>query len=218
MQGRAFEEPFCSMHQHGFCVVEGSILSSTMPGVSAAYDRSVLNANIEDTHKGRSSTRVEGMLDADPIFGSLYQSEVLHAVSRLVIGGRFKLSCFHSRSLHPKCDMGEFHIDFRPDEQPFPLVSFIYMIDEFIESNGATRFVPGSHHRKHGPAPSDQEMCVEQSVPGCGPAGSLIIFDGRIWHAHGANSSSVSRRSLQGSFIPAAETAATEFNTPVFDL
>jgi ectoine hydroxylase-related dioxygenase (phytanoyl-CoA dioxygenase family) len=113
--------------------------------------------------------------------------------------------------------VGEFHIDFRPDERPFPLLSFIYTIDEFSESNGATRFVAGSQYRKDRPSPSQQEECLTQSVPGCAPAGSVIIFDGRVRHAQGANSSALERRSLQGSFIPAAQVSAVEFDIPIFD-
>jgi ectoine hydroxylase-related dioxygenase (phytanoyl-CoA dioxygenase family) len=157
------------------------------------------------------------MLEAEPIFASLYKGEALHTAARQVIGGPFKLSCFHARTLHRVCDMGEFHIDFRPDEQPFPLLSFIFMIDEFSERNGATRFVAGSQRGKDRPSPGQQEECVMQSVPACGPAGSVIIFDGRVWHAHGANSNSLERRSLQGSFIPTAEMAAMEFDIPTFD-
>jgi hypothetical protein len=217
MQSGSFEEPLRSVQTNGFCVIDGCIPSSTMTALSTAYDRAVVNASLENTHQGRSSTRVNGLLHADPVFGSLYENEILHAVSRMVIDGPFKLSCLHARSLHPRCEMGEFHIDFRADEEPFPLVSFIYMIDEFTESNGATRFVAGSHHRKNGPTASDEAKCREQSVPACGPPGSVIIFDGRVWHGHGANSNSVPRRSVQGSFIPAAETSATEFNIPIFD-
>lgn len=216
-QHNDLEEPLSALRKNGFCVIDGYMPSSEMPEISAAYDRAAASASAENTHVGRSSTRVGGMLEAEPIFVSLYKGEALHAAARQVIGGPFKLSCFHARTLHRVCDMGEFHIDFRPDEQPFPLLSFIVMIEEFSERNGATRFVPGSQHHKDRPSPSDQERCIRQSVPACGPAGSVIIFDGRVWHAHGANSSSQKRRSLQGSFIPASETSAMEFDVSLFD-
>jgi ectoine hydroxylase-related dioxygenase (phytanoyl-CoA dioxygenase family) len=92
------------------------------------------------------------------------------------------------------------------------------MIDEFTELNGATRFVAGSQHHGRRPDLAQQHDYVAQSVPACGPPGSMIIFDGRVCHAHGANSTSHERRSLQGSFIPAAETSAAEFDIPIFDL
>jgi len=217
-QNDELDGPLRSLHENGFCVISRLIPSAKMPELSAAYDRAVASASSADTHNGRSSMRANLILDAEPAFGSLYKGEILHAAARQVIGGPFKLSCFHARSLHAPCEVGEFHIDFRPDEQPFPLLSFIYMIDEFSEASGATRFVAGSQHRGTRPDPARQDEYMERSVPACGPPGSVIIFDGCICHAHGTNSTSLERRSLQGSFIPATETSAMEFDIPIFDL
>jgi len=214
----ASDEALQSLRENGFCVIIGYLSSSTILALSEAYDSAVANASGPNTHNGRSSTRVESLLDADPIFGPLYDGQILHAAAGQLIGGPYKLSCFHARSLHPHCEIGEFHIDFRSDEEPFPLLSFIYMIDEFSEENGATRFAPGSHVRRSGPEYADQEKCREQSVAADGPAGSVIIFDGRVWHAHGANSTSLPRRSVQASFIPAAQTSAIELDVPIFEL
>lgn len=216
-QNDELEEPLRALDKNGFCVITRYLPFSKMPELSTAYDGAVASASVANTHRGRSSTRVGGMLEAEPSFSSLYKGEALLAAARQVIGGPFKLSCFHARTLPARCEVGEFHIDFRPDEQPFPLLSFIYMIDEFSVGNGATRFVAGSQHRKVRPSPSQQEECLTESVPACAPAGSVIIFDGRVRHAHGANSSSMKRRSLQGSFIPAAEISAVEFDIPIFD-
>ena len=36
----------------------------------------------------------------------------------------------------------------------------------------------------------------------CGPAGSIIIFNGSVWHGHTANRSPNRRRSIQGAFVP----------------
>ena len=209
-------EALDNLNENGFCIATGCIPHSKIRTLSETYDRVVAKASAENVHTGRSSTRVNRLLKADPIFRGLYEREILLTAARQLIGAPFKLSCFHARSLRPHCDLGEFHIDFRPDEQPFPLLSFIYVIDEFTERNGATRFVPCSQIRDRAPAESDQHECREQSTPACGPAGSLIIFDGRIWHAHGANSSSLERRSLQGSFVPSSETSATEIDIPTF--
>ena len=49
-------------------------------------------------------------------------------------------------------------------------------------------------------------------VSACGPAGSLLIFNGSTWHGHAANTSDKPRRSLQGAFIPRTGQAATDFN------
>ena len=45
----------------------------------------------------------------------------------------------------------------------------------------------------------------------CGKAGSLLVFNGSVWHGHTANASSRPRRSLQGAFIPQGGRSATDF-------
>jgi ectoine hydroxylase-related dioxygenase (phytanoyl-CoA dioxygenase family) len=59
----------------------------------------------------------------------------------------------------------------------------------------ATRFVPGSHRQ-------DAIDAHEEQVLACGPAGSIILFNGSVWHGHTANRSAQRRRSVQGAFIP----------------
>jgi len=46
---------------------------------------------------------------------------------------------------------------------------------------------------------------------GFGPAGSMIIFNGSVWHGHGANSTGKPRRSVQGAFIRRGESRAIDF-------
>lgn len=95
----------------------------------------------------------------------------------------------------------------------WPLVGFIFMIDEFRSDNGATRFVPGSHRWVRTPQDVVADLrapCAGQ-VLACGKAGSLLVFNGSTWHGHTANTSSGPRRSLQGAFIPQDGRAGTDF-------
>ena len=71
-------------------------------------------------------------------------------------------------------------------------VNIIWMLCDFTEENGATRFVPGSHLSGHQPDPEiDYEAIRVQ-----GKEGSAIVWDGRVWHAAGANTSSSPRYAL----------------------
>jgi ectoine hydroxylase-related dioxygenase (phytanoyl-CoA dioxygenase family) len=109
----------------------------------------------------------------------------------------------HARSVHPNTPAQALHVDFAHDDHGWPMVGFIIMVDEFRQNNGATRFVPGSHRRSpsaNDRAP-DEHAIREQEVLACGPAGSLIIYNGSIWHGHSANLTSEPRRSIQGAYI-----------------
>lgn len=63
--------------------------------------------------------------------------------------------------------------------------NMIYMLTDFTEENGGTRFVPGSHL-----LPDNPDGSVPYKVPtiaATGKAGSCMFFDGRLWHGTGQN-------------------------------
>lgn len=71
-----------------------------------------------------------------------------------------------------------------------PLITNVmWMITDFTVDNGATRFVPKSH--LSGQTPSADRSYDE--VVAEGPAGSVVAWDGRIWHAAGQNVTSEPR-------------------------
>jgi ectoine hydroxylase-related dioxygenase (phytanoyl-CoA dioxygenase family) len=148
-------------------------------------------------------------------FDEFYIYQPLLQACCQVIGQPFKLSTMHARNLHSNSQAQELHIDFKPGEERFPLVSFIVMVDEFCDDNGATRFVPGSHKwsaisdKLTADALADYE---NQTVRACGQAGSMIIFSGSVWHGFSANTTPSPRRSIQGAFIPRNAQAATDFS------
>jgi ectoine hydroxylase-related dioxygenase (phytanoyl-CoA dioxygenase family) len=122
----------------------------------------------------------------------------------------------HGRTLRPNAPAQGLHIDFKRDEERFPLLSFIWMVDEFYPDNGATQFVPGSHNWSEVPHELTNDHLAEyenQIVTACGPAGSVIIFNGSVLHGHSANTTDAPRRSIQGAFIPRIAQAATDFST-----
>jgi ectoine hydroxylase-related dioxygenase (phytanoyl-CoA dioxygenase family) len=93
-----------------------------------------------------------------------------------------------------------------PGRDGWPLVGFIFMIDPFSIENGATRFLPASAGLASLPeTPTQARLCHA-----CGPAGALSLFDGSVWHGHGANTTGRWRRSVQGALIPKTATTAVD--------
>ena len=64
------------------------------------------------------------------------------------------------------------------------MVTLVWAITDFTADNGATVFVPGSHMSGLQP---DYRHEFSDAVPAEMPAGSIAIWDGRTWHATGAN-------------------------------
>jgi ectoine hydroxylase-related dioxygenase (phytanoyl-CoA dioxygenase family) len=50
-------------------------------------------------------------------------------------------------------------------------------------------------------------------VLGCGERGTMIIFNGAIWHGHTANVTLDSRRSIQGYFVRRSARSGFDFRS-----
>jgi ectoine hydroxylase-related dioxygenase (phytanoyl-CoA dioxygenase family) len=75
---------------------------------------------------------------------------------------------------------------------PRPLVANCgWLLDDFTDANGGTRVVPGSHLLGRGP--TAEESTSTETVAVEGPAGSALLFDGRLWHGTGANHTPAAR-------------------------
>ena len=78
-----------------------------------------------------------------------------------------------------------------PVAEPHPplVVNTMWPLDDFTAANGATRFIPGSHHWEPGrkPAAGDQ---VETAVMS---PGSAMFYLGSLWHGGGANQTGAPR-------------------------
>jgi ectoine hydroxylase-related dioxygenase (phytanoyl-CoA dioxygenase family) len=61
----------------------------------------------------------------------------------------------------------------------------VWMLTDFTEENGGTRLVPGSNLRPDNPVSSVPH--VVPSIAATGKAGSVVMWDGRLWHATGQN-------------------------------
>jgi ectoine hydroxylase-related dioxygenase (phytanoyl-CoA dioxygenase family) len=146
------------------------------------------------------------------LFDPLYVYPPLLDAAALTVGLTFKLSSLHARTLRPGSTVLDIHVDVEHDSTDWPLLGFIFMVDAFTPDNGATRFIPGSHRWGHSPRDARLQEYTAQLVSACGPAGSLLVFNGSTWHGQGVNGSNRPRRSLQGAFIPRGGRAGTDFS------
>lgn len=186
----------------GFAVIPGPVASDRLAQLAAAYDATVASASSDDLGIGSSTTRVQDFVNRGSEFDELYVYQpVLEACCR-IIAQPFKLSTMLARTVRPRAHAQALHVDFARDIDGWTMVGFIFMVDEFRSDNGATRFVPGSHNWSTVPDKLvNDPLGYENQIVAVGPAGSIIVYNGSVWHGHSANSSDKPRRSIQGAYI-----------------
>ena len=84
----------------------------------------------------------------------------------------------------------------------------VWALSEFNAENGPTRVVPGSH--LSGLQPDLTRDYDDEAVSICAPAGAFVMWDGRLWHGAGRNSSGDGRLSLVFGYL--APTFRTQIN------
>jgi hypothetical protein len=202
-----------ALDTQGFAVLPGLLSAEETRHLVDAYDAAFASASGDDVRIGSTSTKVNGILTRGRAFEELFVLPRLLDACCRVIGGPFKLSSFIGRSVRAGASNQGLHVDVTRASADWPLLGFIVMVDAFRPDNGATRFVPGSHLWMDTPdarMPDALAAHARQTLA-CGPAGSLLVFNGSVWHGHTANTSTAPRRSVQGAFIPRGGRAATDF-------
>jgi hypothetical protein len=187
----------------GFVVIPGPVGPEGLAQLAAAYDSAVDCASPADVSVGSTTTRVHDFVNRGSEFDEIYVYQPVLEACCHIIGQPFKLSTVLARTLRPHSPAQALHVDFERDPDGYSMIGFILMVDEFREENGATCFVPGSHlwPKVPGGLVAGQTENREGRVAACGPAGSVIIYNGSVWHGHGANRTGRPRRSLQGAYI-----------------
>lgn len=122
---------------------------------------------------------------------------VLEAMAH-VLGPKFKLSSLNVRSAEPHSESDQpLHADSAAiaDERGYWVCNSIWMLDDFTEENGATRFVPGSHRWGKVPPPGMFEAHPEQRLV-LGKAGDVVVMNAHMWHGGTANRTDRPRRAM----------------------
>jgi Phytanoyl-CoA dioxygenase (PhyH) len=197
----------------GFVVIRGPHSDQRLAELAVAYDRMMARASGPDFKIASTTIRLSNVLNYGPAFDDIFLHPPLHEACAHVIDEPFKLSSLLARTLRPNALAQDLHADMTRSSEDVPLVGFIFMVDAFREDNGATRFVPSSHGWPDLPTDrlTDTKSALAGEVLACGEPGSMIIFNGAIWHGHTANVTSKPRRSIQGYFVRRNARSVTDF-------
>ena len=135
---------------------------------------------------GGANQRLWNLPSKGEVFCDLLRTELVRTLVRHVLDGDYCLSSHTANIAGPGGEPMVLHTDqgYTPRSVDMALtMNVMWMLVDFTDENGGTRLVPGSHRLQTEP-PRDTEIAT---VAGTGPAGTALVFDGRIWHGTGAN-------------------------------
>lgn len=183
-----------SLAADGFCVVEGVLDLDQLAAVRHEVDR--LNAETPPSASsfgGFDTRRAFNLLGRSRAFDPLAGHTRVVATVEAHLHDQIQLSETSTVTLGPGQPSQVLHHDDGCYPMPRPhlplMVSAMLAVDDFTEANGATRVVPGSHLLAEVDTSAD-------TVPLEMRAGSVGLWDGRLVHGGGENSTGTARRGV----------------------
>ena len=127
------------------------------------------------------------LLMADEVFEEWVMNPTLHTMMDYLMHGQQQLSSLTSFIKWNGGSYGEglgLHSDCPPGRDgalppSSDVANAAYCLTDYTLENGALAIVPGSHRKCRHPVPGEG---VKEAVPVEGPAGSLIVWHGNVWH------------------------------------
>ncbi len=199
---RDLEQGLSDIREHGLAiapdVLSGDALKRTREALyrAAESDRArgreqkfALDYAHDDTNQ-----RVWNVLSRDPLFEDLAFHRIAVDYVRAVLGWPALLGNISANITGPGGGEMVLHADQIFVPEPWPAepqgLNVAWCLDDFTAANGATRFVPGSHRLNRAPRPGETPATVAIEAP----AGSVVVFESRVWHQTGINTTAAERR------------------------
>jgi ectoine hydroxylase-related dioxygenase (phytanoyl-CoA dioxygenase family) len=155
--------------------------------------------------------QVYNLVDKGRVFERMAEAPTIVAVFSRILGTEMTLGSLAARIVRRESEPNPPHLDYPYwdfyEQASFPLRlngSFFLncqatiMIDDFTAENGATLVAPGS--QRHARFPT-QEAFDPISVPVTGPAGSVMLMTGLLWHGAGVNRTGKPRIGVLGQYL-----------------
>lgn len=195
------DSAIAAVDRDGYAIIEGFLAPAQLEQVRQALEPIFDQTGIRDVsggaragsgYAGLQAVHVHNLFAKTTAIDELTIDPVLLFVIEGVLGRQFQMSVATAMCPDPGVSPQGLHQDdgHYPLPRPRPplIANTLIALDDFSEANGATRIVPGSHKWTH---PVEQDA---PTIPAEMPAGSLLVFDGALWHAGGGNATTDQRR------------------------
>ncbi len=116
---------------------------------------------------------------------------------QMLLGENCVLASLNGLTMTPGGVKQDLHID---QNETIPgsvlYINALHCLDDFTRENGCTRIVPRSQDRMWIKGKMDRDAIEKEAIYLEAPAGSLIAYNGGLWHAGSANKTSKPRRAI----------------------
>jgi ectoine hydroxylase-related dioxygenase (phytanoyl-CoA dioxygenase family) len=182
----------------GFTIVENAIapdLVDALAATLARLERELDARPAMNGFEGHRTVRIYNLLAHDPVFAQV----PVHASVLPIVEGVLDEGCLISSLSSIAIDPGERAQPIHADDQVIPLekphrpivCNSMWALTDFTEANGATRLVPGSHRK-----PNPEYGGAYETIAAEMPRGSVMLWDGALWHGGGANTTDARRTGI----------------------
>ncbi len=177
------------VQRDGFTIVENAIEPALIDALAAGLDRLERELDAKPAmngFEGHNTVRIYNLL----AYGAPFTDVPVHQSVLPVVEGVLDRGCLISSLSSIAIDPGEAAQPIHADDMLIPLdkphraivCNSMWALTDFTEANGATRLVPRSHKKSNPVYGGEYE-----TIPGAMPKGSVLIWDGALWHGGGAN-------------------------------
>lgn len=173
----------------GYTIVENAIEPGLIDALSVALARLERELDAKPAmngFEGYKTVRIYNLLAYGAPFDRVPTHENVLSIIESVLDAGCLISSLSSIAIDPGERAQPIHADDMviPLDKPHrPIVcNSMWALTDFTEENGATRLVPGSHKKANPQYGADYE-----TIAAVMPKGSVLIWEGSVWHGGGAN-------------------------------
>jgi hypothetical protein len=149
--------------------------------------------------------RLSDLINKGEVWDRVWTHPKVLAAAWHVIGREFKMNSINARDALPGEGHQRLHADWgsRKANEPFHGINSLWLLDDYLPNNGATRLVPGTHLLEGKPADYMEDTLAPHShevIPQL-KAGTVITYNFHLWHGGTKNETDQLRRVLHPSFV-----------------
>src|SRR5580704_5036017 len=186
------------IRRDGFTIVENAIEPALVDALNETLLRLERDLDAKPAmngFEGHRTVRIYNLL----AHGDLFARIPTHASVLPIVEGVLDAGCLISSLSSIAIDPGEVAQPIHADDMVIPLdkphrpivCNSMWALTDFTEANGATRLVPGSHTK-----PNPEYGGAYETLPAEMPKGSVLVWDGSLWHGGGANTTGERRTGI----------------------